>query len=56
MLELLNALYRECSMIPSPTPDQSHALAGAAMILGSCGIPSALVREAFEVLRTAFGK
>lgn len=56
MRDLLNNLYRECSVLPSPSPEQSLALAIAASALGSAGIPAAQLREASFTLRAAFRK
>jgi hypothetical protein len=54
MRDMLNALYRECSVAPSPSPSQRHALAWAAYVLGSAGMLVCEVREACEGLRAAF--
>lgn len=54
MRSMLNDLYRECSLRPDRSPEQRHALALAAMCLGSVGIPSAQIREASFALRVAF--
>lgn len=54
MRSMLNALYRECSQRSGHTPEQSHALAMAAMCLGSAGVPAAQLREASFALRVAF--
>jgi hypothetical protein len=54
MRDSLNALYRECSQRPGITPNQSQALAGAACVLGSRGIPAQSIRNAVEELRAAF--
>lgn len=56
MLDLLNRLYREYSMAPAPSPEQYRALADAAFVLGSAGVPSAMVREAYLQLELAFRK
>ena len=56
MRELLNNLYRECSVAPSPSPEQSMALAIAAAALGAVGVPAAQLREASFALRAAFEK
>jgi hypothetical protein len=54
MLQRLNALYRECSQRPGITPNQSHALADAACVLGSCGVPASMIRNAIVELEAAF--
>ena len=54
MRELLNDLYRECSRTSGITPNQSHALAEAASVLGSVGVPTTMVRGAWQSLRAAF--
>ena len=54
MRDALNTLYREFSQRTGITPNQSQALAGAACVLGSRGIPSGEIRNALEELRAAF--
>jgi hypothetical protein len=54
MRYLLNELYRECSKVPNPSPNQAHALAEAASVLGSEGVPSMMLRNAFHEVRAAF--
>jgi hypothetical protein len=54
MLQLLNARYREFSQRPGITPNQSHALADAACVLGSCGVPASMIRNAIVELEAAF--
>jgi hypothetical protein len=54
MLQLLNARYREFSQRPGITPNQSHALADAACVLGSQGVPASMVRNAIVELEAAF--
>lgn len=53
-MDILHGLYRECSTKTIRNPEQSHALAEAAAILGSCGIPGGRVRESISRLRSAF--
>jgi hypothetical protein len=54
MLQQLNALYREYFQRPGITPNQSHALADAACVLGSRGMPASAVRNAIVELEAAF--
>jgi hypothetical protein len=54
MIDILNRLYRHCSQQQGITPNQSHALAGAACVLGSRGMPASAVREAIVELEAAF--
>ena len=54
MRDLLNDLYRECSKRSGITPNQSHALAESASVLGSVGVPTMVVRGALQSLRAAF--
>jgi len=54
MIDVLNTLYREYSTRPGPSPGQSHALAEAAFVPGSTGIPSSMIRDAMTQLRAAF--
>jgi hypothetical protein len=56
MRELLNALYRECSVMSITDRNQSHALASAAYVLGSQGTPAARLSAAFSDLQVAFRK
>jgi hypothetical protein len=56
MIDALNTLYREYSTRPGPSPGQSHALADAAFVLGSTGIPSSMIREAMTQLRGGLRK
>lgn len=54
MREMLNTLYRECSVRPVSEHYQGLALAQAAQVLGSTGIPAGQVREAYYALQVAF--
>jgi hypothetical protein len=55
MRSMLSDLYREYSKRQGISPDQSHALACAATVLGSTGIPGSMLREAANQLQAAFG-
>ena len=54
MRDYLNSLYRTYSCRSGITPNQSQALAGAACVLGSRGIPAGSIRHAIEELQAAF--
>lgn len=54
MLNRLNCLYREASKLTGLSPWQSQALADAAFVLGSRGLPGSFIREAVLRLEAAF--
>ncbi len=53
-MDILNRLYRECSLKSSNNPAHYQALANAASVLGSRGCPGHMVRDAVVGLCVAF--